>query len=271
MRNILFIFAAIAASCSPNSERPEWKTGIQTYSFHNFTLMETLDKTRELGLNYAEAYFTQSLGGGFPDTAYLSTDLSDEFRRRLKESFVERGIALYAFGVAFYDTEDEWTRFFAFAADMGVRTVTCEPRPEHLDIVEALASKHRIEVAVHNHPSPSVYADPNVLLEALKGRGEVMGVCADIGHWKRTGNDPVETLRKFRGRIKVVHLKDLDADMKDTVWGTGILQVKEVLDELKRQKFDGLISMEYEDFGDTRLDDMVKSLEYYRLTTDMVL
>ncbi len=51
--------------------------------------------------------------------------------------------------------------------------------------------------------------------------------------------------------------------MGDTTWGTGILQVKEVLNELKRQKFNGLISVEYEDFGDSQLDDIKKSLEYF--------
>ena len=128
---------------------------------------------------------------------------------------------------------------------------------------ESLAIKYNIEVAIHNHPDPSIYADPKVLEKALEGRNPIMGVCADIGHWKRTGNDPIESLKKFEGRIKVVHMKDLNEKMKDTTWGTGVLQVKEVLKELKRQKFSGLISVEYEDFGDSQLDDIKKSLEYF--------
>lgn len=245
------------------SDAPGWKIGIQTYTFHQFTLMETLDKTKDLGLKYAEAFFFQSLGGNFVDTAYLNYDIPQETRIQLKEEFAKRDIVLYSFGVAFYDTDEDWEKFFAFAKDMGIHTVTCEPKLEHLDVVEQLALKHNIEVAIHNHPDPSVYADPNVLLKALEGRDPIMGVCADIGHWKRSGFDPIETLKMFDGRIKVVHLKDLSVELEDTTWGTGILKVKDALTELKKQKFDGLISIEYENFSDSQLDDIVKSLEFY--------
>lgn len=258
-----FILCFIA--CTDEVRKPEWKLGMQTYTFHKSTLMETLDKSKDLDIHYAEAFFFQSLGTNFADSAYLNYDISEDVKKQLKEEFAKRDITLYAFGVAFYDTTDEWEHFFSFAKDMGIHTVTCEPKLEHLDFVEQLALKHNIQVAIHNHPDPSIYADPKVLEKALEGRNQIMGVCADIGHWKRTGNAPIATLKKFEGRIKVVHIKDLSEKLEDTTWGTGILQVKEVLSELKRQKFDGLVSIEYENFGDSQLDDIKKSLEYYNL------
>ncbi len=227
--------------------------------------MEALDKTQQLGLHYAEAFFFQTLGAGFADTAYLNFDLPEDLQKQLKDEFSRRDIQLYAFGVAFYDTEEDWKRFFAFSKAMGIHTVTCEPKLDQLDLVEQLALKYNIEVAIHNHPNPSVYADPDTLEMALKGRSPIMGVCADIGHWKRTGNDPVETLKRFNGRIKVVHMKDLSDKLEDTTWGTGVLPVKEVLEELKKQDFRGLVSVEYENYGASQLDDIVKSLEYYNL------
>ncbi|WP_165042218.1 sugar phosphate isomerase/epimerase [Dysgonomonas sp. ZJ709] len=265
---ILLLFAVSIVACQHQKKDlesipPKWKLGIQTYSFHKFPLMEALDKTQQLGLHYSEAYFFQSLGKNFVDTAYLNFDIDETTKKQLKEEFAKRDITLYSFGVAFYETTEEWERFFAFSKDMGIHTVTCEPKLEHLNFVEQLALKYKIEVAIHNHPAPSLYADPNVLFEALKGRDPIMGVCADIGHWKRTGNDPVKTLERFAGRIKVVHLKDLNEQLEDTTWGTGILPVKEVLGELKKQNFDGLISVEYENFGDSQLDDILKSLEFY--------
>lgn len=260
----LILTTAFLVSCKGEQKEPEWKIGIQTYSFHKFTLMEALDKTQQLGLGYAEAYFGQTLGKNFSDTAYLDVTLPDSIRKQLKDEFAKRNITLYSFGVAFYDTNEDWERFFAFAKDMGIHTVTCEPKLDQLDFVEQLALKHNIEVAIHNHPDPSIYANPQVLLKALEGRNPIMGVCADIGHWKRTGNDPVETLKLFAGKIKVVHMKDLNEKLEDTTWGTGVLAVKDVLQELRRQNFNGLISVEYENYGDSQLDDMVKSLEYYK-------
>ena len=274
MKYFQFLFVVLlllgVTVCGSNKKQPEkgagtpsWKIAIQTYTFHNFTLMEALDKSKDLGLHYAEAYFTQELGEGFTEGDWLRDDLSDEDREKLLSEFARRDIKLYSFGVAFYDTTDDWENFFRFSKEMGIHTVTAEPRLEHLDFVEQMALKYGIEVAIHNHPDPSVYANPDVLLKALEGRDPILGVCADIGHWKRTGNDPVETLKKFRGRVKVVHLKDLDKELDDTTWGTGILPVKEVIDEMKAQNFNGLISIEYENYGDSQLDDIEKSLQYY--------
>lgn len=62
-------------------------------------------------------------------------------------------------------------------------------------------------------------------------------------------------------------MKDLNEAMEDTTWGTGVLQVKEVINELKRQNFNGLISTEYESFGDSQIDDIKKSLEYFMLNS----
>lgn len=242
---------------------PNWKIGIQTYTFHKFPLMEALDMSQKLGLEYAESFFFQELGKGFVDTAYLNYDIDEATKTQLKAEFKKRNITPYSFGVAFYGSNEEWNQFFAFAHEMGIKTVTAEPTLEQLDYVEQLAIKYNIEVAIHNHPNPSVYANPDVLEKTLEGRNRIIGVCADIGHWKRTGNEPVATLKRFEGKLKVVHLKDLSTTLEDTTWGTGVLPVKEVLEELKRQNFDGLISIEYENFSDSQVEDIRKSLEYY--------
>ena len=97
--------------------------------------------------------------------------------------------------------------------------------------------------------------------KALKGRSPLMGVCADIGHWKRVGEDPLKNLQKLSGRIKVAHLKDLTDKMEDATWGTGILPVKAFVNELKRQHFNGLISIEYDDFK-SDIQEIRNSLEF---------
>ena len=99
--------------------------------------------------------------------------------------------------------------------------------------------------------------------KALKGRSSLMGVCADIGHWKRVGEDPLKNLQKLSGRIKVAHLKDLTDKMEDATWGTGILPVKAFVNELKRQHFNGLISIEYDDFK-SDIQEIRNSLEFLR-------
>ena len=223
------------------AQKADWKVGIQTWTFHNLTLMETLDKTQQLGMGYAEAFFFQELGAPFPKETYLNYDLSDDDCALLRHEFKKRGIKPIAFGVASYGTNEEWDKFFAFAHKIGAH----------------------MEVAIHNHPSPCIYASAEVVEKALKGRSSLMGVCADIGHWKRVGEDPLKNLQKLSGRIKVAHLKDLTDKMEDATWGTGILPVKAFVNELKRQHFNGLISIEYDDFK-SDIQEIRNSLEFLR-------
>lgn len=250
-----------------SAQKADWKVGIQTYTFHNSTLMETLDKTRQLGLGYAEAFFFQELGAPFPKETYLNYDLSDDNCALLRHEFKKRGIKPIAFGVASYGKNEEWDAFFAFAHKIGAQIVTVEPELSQLDYVESLAKKYKMEVAIHNHPNPSIYASADVVVKALKGRSPLMGVCADIGHWKRVGEDPMANLRKLDGRIKVAHLKDLNEQMVDATWGTGILPVKAFVNELKRQGFKGLISIEYENFDADQIRDIAESLKYLEKCT----
>ena len=73
--------------------------------------------------------------------------------------------------------------------------------------------------------------------EVLKGRSPLMGVCADIGHWKRVGEDPLKNLQKLSGRIKVAHLKDLTDKMEDATVGNRDLTGKSVRQRAEASAF----------------------------------
>ena len=92
--------------------------------------------------------------------------------------------------------EQEWRKIFSFCSEMGVQIITCEPEKKHLDIVSALCDEFKINAAIHNHPKPSAYWHPDTVLQAIKGRSSRLGACADIGHWVRSGLNPVECLEK---------------------------------------------------------------------------
>jgi sugar phosphate isomerase/epimerase len=258
------VLAACVSACAVREETPQWKLGVQTYTFHKFPLAEAFSKIQQLGLHYAEAFTWQELGGEFPAGTNLNAGLPAEQLDQLKALLKKYDINLFACGVVGFDTEADWRSFFTFGKEIGLTMMTAEPKFDQLDMVENLAKEFNIKVAIHNHPTPSEYADPDVLAKALKGRSPLMGVCADIGHWKRSGFDPLQTLKRFNGRLMVIHIKDLNDKMEDAVWGKGILPIKEVISELRRQKFDGLISVEYENFSDSQFRDIINSLEYLK-------
>ena len=95
----------------------------------------------------------------------------------------------------------------------------------------------------------------------------VMGVCADTGHWVRSGYDPVESLKKCAGKIVTLHFKDKDQkDLKaiDVPWGTGVSDVKGQLTELLHQKFSGVVLIEYEHWTPQLDEEIGICVNYFR-------
>ncbi|HOB75434.1 MAG TPA: sugar phosphate isomerase/epimerase family protein [Phycisphaerae bacterium] len=227
---------------------PQWKLAVQAYSFNRFTFFEAVDKAKELGLKYIEAYPGQVLSK--EDKSRFTPDASPEVREKVKAKLKEAGLTLVNFGVVDLGQDEKSARkVFDFAKDMGVKTIVAEPDPKLMDTLDKLTEEYQINVAIHNHPKPSRYWSPDTVLEALKGRGKRIGACADTGHWIRSGLDPLECLKKLEGRIISLHFKDLNEKSPkahDVPWGTGVSGVKDLLTELKRQNFAGVFSIEYE-------------------------
>ena len=58
--------------------------------------------------------------------------------------------------------------------------------------------------------------------------------------------------------------------MEDVVWGTGILQVDEMLNEMKRQNFEGYFTIEYEANWENNLPDIEASIDYFNQVVDQI-
>ncbi|MEF8788089.1 MAG: family 16 glycoside hydrolase, partial [Planctomycetota bacterium] len=240
---------------------PGWNLGVQAWTFKKYTLFEAIDKTASLGLDWIEAYPGQKVGGPYPDTEF-KPGVSKEVRMAVKKKLKQAGLRLSNFGVVGLPNDEEKCRkVFEFAEDMGVRTIVSEPPMEAIDTISELCGEYEIPVAIHNHPKPSPYWNPEKVLEASQGR-KWIGACVDPGHWERSGVDPVEGLKKLEGNIKTLHLKDV-VDGEDVVWGTGDKTIKAVLKELDRQGFEGPLSIEYETNWTSQMPDLRRCIDYY--------
>jgi sugar phosphate isomerase/epimerase len=145
--------------------------------------------------------------------------------------------------------------------------ITSEPDEKMIPVISKLADEFKINVAIHDHPKPSHYWNPEVVLNAIKGQSKRIGACADIGHWVRSGLDPVECIKKLEGHIYGLHVKDLHEKGPgghDVHWGQGFSNVEGVLRELKRQGFKGGFSAEYEYNWDNNAPDVAESVKYFR-------
>lgn len=220
----------------PNTKKLGWRVGFSAYSFRTVTLFEALDKMAATGLHYAETFAWQKLSPANPEVTTGAT-LSKTFRGDLKKKAADCGVEM----LGVYDRLDNPEAIkatFEFAADMGFEFIVGEPPEALLDTVEKLAGEYKVDLALHNHPKPSHYWNPETGLAALEGRSKRMGFCCDTGHWCRCGLDPVEALRLVAARVKTFHMKDLDQfgvrGAKDVVWGQGKGEIGGMLAELPK-------------------------------------
>ncbi|NLN99192.1 MAG: sugar phosphate isomerase/epimerase [Bacteroidales bacterium] len=275
----LLAAACVAGACGPKQTKAQkqgWELAMQSYTFHTFTLEEALSKTAECGVKYIEVYPGHRLGEKWGDQVFGHA-MDARTRQEILDLAASKDVQIVGTGVFMTDDPTEWEKEFAFAKEMGLAYITCEPAWEAWDLVDSLSQATGIKVAVHNHPQPSIYWTPDSLLLALQDRSPNCGSCSDVGHWRRCGLDQQECLRKLDGRIISLHFKDIaapdaDADgQHDVIWGTGVLDVKGMLEILKEQDFKGYFAIEYEYNWENSVPDIQQCVAYFNDITEEIL
>lgn len=241
----VFIFhTSLFAAASGGSGGIE--LGLQTYTFRDRTLAEAFDRAVAMKIKYVQA-----TGRKISPTTdeKFGPNMSAAAKAEICALLKARGLTLTSYGVVTGKDEADWCKIFAFAKEMGLRDIATEPRQEDLPLIAKLSAETGVNVAIHNHPPPTCYYDPETVLAAIKPYGKNIGFCADTGHWARSGYDPVAALRKAEGRIISLHYKDLterDKKAHDMPWGAGSSDAALQILELRRQGFNGIVYMEYE-------------------------
>lgn len=241
-----------------------WKLGVQMWTFRVFTFAEALDKVDSAGIKYIEAFWGQPLGAGMKDS--FGIRMSDASKDKLKQLLKQKGISMIAMGVIEPKTREEWKKAFDLAKEFGLSYITCEPLKSQWDIADSMAGSYGIKLAIHDHPKPDVYWSPDSVLAAIQGHPNI-GACADLGHWARNGVNPVDALKKLEGHVYGVHLKDItkfgQTDAPDTVVGKGVIDFPPIFQELKRQHFSGMFSIEHESNWYHSLPDVIETKKFY--------
>jgi len=257
---------AAATRGAPSAEKLGWRLGCQAYSFNRFTFFEAVDKNASLGLKYLEMYPGQKLSPQQPEVR-VGHDMSAEARQAVKDKLAQANTRLVCYGVVGLSKDEKASRkVFDFAKEMGIEVIVSEPRQDAFDTIERLCEEYGISVALHNHPKPSPYWNPDTVLDACKGRSKRIGACADTGHWMRSGIEPLAAVRKLQGRIISFHFKDLNTfgpGAHDVPWGTGKAAIREILKEVHRQGLRAPFSIEYEYNWENSLPEIAQCVAYF--------
>ncbi len=236
------------------AEKLGWKLALQAWSA-NFqmpkesTVFHSIDIAKALGLRYIELYPGQPISAD--DKAGFGPGMSDAQIEAVLGKAKSAGVKIINCGViGIPNNEKAADKFFAWAKKVGISIIVSEPDPKALPMINKVAGAHGIRVAIHDHPKPSRYWDPEYVYSLTKDLKNV-GFCADVGHWKRSGLEPVEVLKKYGHKIFSLHFKDLVPDKSgkhwhDVVWGTGDSHMADMMRVLKEKGFKGPFSVEYE-------------------------
>ncbi len=250
-----------------------WRIGVQAWTFNRRSFFETIGIVHALGLHYVEGYPGQAVDKDkkVKFAPGLSTEMCEQVRKRLADADVK----LVNFGVTGLSKDEATSRkTFDFAKEMGIETIVSEPPEDAFDTLDKLTQEYGINVAIHDHPKPSHYWNPDTVLRVIAGRNPRIGDCADVGHWQRSGVNPVEALAKMKGHIICSHFKDLnrfdDRGAIDVPWGTGTGNARAMLEELHKQYVKMVFSIEYEHYSPGLTDEVARSIKWFGETCEAI-
>jgi sugar phosphate isomerase/epimerase len=246
---------AWAGSGNPAAEKVV--LGLASYTFRKFTLDQTLAFAGRLGLKKITL-----------KDFHLPMNATDDELRAAAQKVRDAGMDLYGCGVVYMKTAEDADRAFLYAATAGIRTIIGVPDPALLQAVDAKTRNTGIRVAIHNHgPEDATHPTPTSIMERIHGLNPLIGLCVDVGHCARAGEDPTAAIRKYKDRILDIHLKDIDStarDGKTIEMGRGVLDIPGILKALMAIRYPGVASFEFEKDEDDPLAGLAESVGYAR-------
>lgn len=225
--------------------------GLQSYSLREFDVDDALKHIADLGLHSVEFF-----------NAHFDVKSSDQQITDMKAKTAKNGIRILGHGVNPFTKDHEANRrWFEFAKKAGIKNISADPTEDAFDSLDKLVAEYNIRIAIHNHGPGARYDKVADVLNAIKGHHELIGACADLGHYIRSDEDPVRVINLLKGRLYGIHLKDFaerKAQTKGVILGKGHLDVEGVFRALKKVEFpeDGCLSLEYEENPKNPLDDI---------------
>ncbi|QMW00392.1 sugar phosphate isomerase/epimerase family protein [Spirosoma foliorum] len=266
---ILAPFAAFGQAASTPKARKianEWKFGVALWTFHTVNFQDALAKVDSAGITYIEPNTFHKTGPALKDSAM--NQLSPGGIAKLRKMIDQRRLQAGSVYIAGDKTVNSWKKQFEIAKQLGAKFVTAEPPVNLWNEIDSLAGIYKMKVAIHEHwKGVSHYWHPDSVLAALKNHPN-FGACADLGHWPKSGINPVDAVKKLKGHIIGIHLKDIaaynDPSLKDVPVGTGVVDFPAVFQELKKQNFSGPIYIERDaEDKPSNLPSVLQAKKYY--------
>jgi sugar phosphate isomerase/epimerase len=220
--------------------------GIGTYSYHNLSLDAMIAQLTSLKVSEIEMSRGEFM---------LMNHPGDDLFRTARAKLNTAGIRCVSYYSATIKDDQDLENALRFGKILGARNISGDATGEILGSIDKRCTQEQLTFGIHNHffkGEKFAYESPKDVLKALAGLSNTVGATADVGHFASCGHDTVDAIRKLKDRLKLVHLKDVEASggEENVLLGKGIAKVPDVMRELHDQKFAGLVAIEYEKEGD---------------------
>lgn len=233
------------------------KVGVATYSFRKLPLDVCIQAIKRVDLHYCSI-----------KEAHLALNSTTEQRRQVSQAFRDAGITPLSCGNITIKDETSAQQAFEYARDIGVPTIVCAPDPSTLPMLDKMVKQFDIRLAIHNHgPESPHFKSPTEVWEAIQSVDPRIGLCIDVGHTLRAGDDPATDIRKYKSRLYDCHFKDVsDAHGKssrvEVEVGRGVMDIPGMLAALLEVQFAGHVGFEHEKTAESPLPGLAESVGY---------
>jgi sugar phosphate isomerase/epimerase len=249
-----------ASSSMPDSVENGLNTfsiGMAGYTFKEFTVEKTIEMMKRIGVaNLSLKDF------------HMPMNSNKEQINAIIGKFKSAGINVYTVGVVYMKTQESVDQAFEYAKMAGVKMIVGAPDYGLLTYVEKKIKTYDFKMAIHNHgPDNPLYPNATDIWNHIKDLDARIGICIDIGHTTRDGQDPSVDILKYSPRIYDMHIKDVDKATKDgkTVeMGRGIINIPKVVETLRKIKYSGSCSLEFEKDMTDPLPGIAESIGYLK-------
>ncbi|MBH5320886.1 sugar phosphate isomerase/epimerase [Paenibacillus sp. GSMTC-2017] len=244
--------------------------GIQMYSLRDEAerdLFGTLEKVAEMGYKAVE------LIGYFNAKAEKLKERAEQAGLRIPSTFISLNFKVIG------KLQNDFAKELDYAGVLGVKYIVTPWIPVQeqptMDDVKFLANvltkcgqqakDAGIQFGIHNHDTDFKLVDGKPLFDHLLERvpQELMMAELDLGWIYMAGYRPADYLRKYRGRVPLVHLRDFVKGRKDTELGKGVVGCEELLGELAPAEVE-CVFVEQEHFLESSLLSAKANMEYLR-------
>ena len=231
--------------------------GMAGYTFKEFTVEKTIEMMKRVGVTYLSL-----------KDFHMPMNSNQEQINAVIVKFKSAGINVYTVGVVYMKTKESVDQAFEYAKMAGVKMIVGAPDYELLPYVEKKIKTYDFKMAIHNHgPDNPLYPNAADIWNHIKDLDTRIGICIDIGHTTRDGQDPSVDILKYKSRIYDMHVKDVDKATKEGItveMGRGIINIPKVVDALRKIKYSGMCSLEFEKDMSDPLPGIAESIGYLK-------